>query len=429
MFRFENGLRSAVVRPKVIALLAFLAVVAIGLYPLGRYAWASVHYQRALSAIERRDFPESRRHLEICTNEWPNSAQTRFLAARTARRDGDLKAAQHLLKGAERLGWVPEAVELERVLLSLQLGSYQATSRVLIEQVRKEHPDSLLIVEFLSEAALQNGDLFLAAECLDWWTRLEPQNPRPFMLQGDVLVRLMRRNDALAAFRRAVQLAPEDATARLRCGELLLEQKYADEAKEHFQWLMERKPDDPAVRRGMANCLINLGQADEARRILLESLTQPDDAASMALLGQLELASNNLPEAEKWLRQAANRQPFDRVVLYNLADCLGKTNRLAEAESLRQRMERVEKDLDDSRTFFKAIAESPGDPEPRRQLAIRLMRNGQAPEAIRWLETGLRLDPYNAEIYKTLADCYDGMSDTNQAKVFRDRAKELQKQK
>src|SRR5262245_50788949 len=129
-------------RGRLVVVCLLLLAVSAALYPIGRYAWASAHYQRALAAIERRDFSSARRHLGVCVGEWPSSGETCFLAARTARRDGDFKSAQQLLKGAEGLGWVPEAIELERGLLSLQMGRYQTTSPVLMSLVRKGHPDS-----------------------------------------------------------------------------------------------------------------------------------------------------------------------------------------------------------------------------------------------------------------------------------------------
>src|SRR5437867_11645778 len=123
--------RPATIRLKAVVLVVLAVSLGLALYPLGRYVWASVHYQRALSGIGRHDFVESRRQLDICIREWPNSAQTRFLAARTARRAGDLKEAQLLLKDAERLGWVPEAIELERGLISVQGGGLQSIYRPL----------------------------------------------------------------------------------------------------------------------------------------------------------------------------------------------------------------------------------------------------------------------------------------------------------
>src|SRR5262249_2703643 len=155
----------------------------------------------------------------------------------------------------------------------------------------------------------------------------------------------------------------------------------------------------------------------------------PDDAAAMALLGELELSARNLSEAEKWLREAEKRQPFDRIVLVHLASCLEQAAKPIEAEAIRTRMKQVEADLDESGSLFKAIAQSPGDPEPRTQLAIRLMRNGQEPEAIRWLESSLRLDPNHADSFKTLAECYSRLGDPNKAKVYQDREKELRRQK
>ena len=140
MFAVGRATRPAAVRLKGIVVAVLALSLALALYPLGRYIWASVHYQRAVSAIDRRDFAEARRHLAICLKEWPNSAQTRFLAARTARRAGEWKEAQQLLKDSERLGWVPSAIDLERGLLAVRLGGFQAIREPLMTGSGKNIP-------------------------------------------------------------------------------------------------------------------------------------------------------------------------------------------------------------------------------------------------------------------------------------------------
>src|ERR1700722_6034472 len=103
-----------------IVLVVLLTLIAAGLYPLGRYIWVSKHYRSAISAINRREFDEARRNLDICCREWPDSAETHFLAAPTARRAGDLKAARERLKEAQTKGWVRDEIELEQALINLQ---------------------------------------------------------------------------------------------------------------------------------------------------------------------------------------------------------------------------------------------------------------------------------------------------------------------
>src|SRR5262249_38875171 len=139
MFATERAIRPAAFPFRAMALLVLAFILVLALYPLGRYIWATVHYQRALSAIDRRDFSDAHRHLAICWKEWPNGGQPRFLAARTAGRAGQWKESQQLLKDAERLGWVPEAIELERGLLAIQLGGFQAVYEPLMRLVRENH--------------------------------------------------------------------------------------------------------------------------------------------------------------------------------------------------------------------------------------------------------------------------------------------------
>src|SRR5262245_26068720 len=114
-----------------ILLLSLLAMVLAGGWRVARELRASWHWRAAQTALERDDFEAARGHLAACLKAWPGSAETHFLAARTARREGNLKEARRELGEAAGRGWAPEALDLERALLRVQSGELAPVEKYL----------------------------------------------------------------------------------------------------------------------------------------------------------------------------------------------------------------------------------------------------------------------------------------------------------
>src|SRR5262249_50255299 len=145
----------------------------------------------------------------------------------------------------------------------------------------------------------------------------------------------------------------------------------------------------------------------------------------LALRGSIDLESGNNAEAERWLRDALKQKPSEVDVLNNLERSLNNQGKKAEAKEIQNRREASEKDQAELSDLMKEIAKNPADPEPRRQVAIRLIRNGFDMEAKRWLEVAIRQNPRHAPSYETMATYYDKIGDLPAAAECRARAKLL----
>jgi len=407
-------------------IVALLALIAILSYPAVEYVRYSWHWRKAQSAIAAHHFHDAQNHLDICRRAWPDSGETAFVAARTARRAGDLQTAEARLADARRLEWVPQQLDLESALLEVQHGNYAAVVGYLLSCVRREHPDSLLILEALEPAALRALDLPLAKECLDFWVKLDPANPQPHLDRGDLHERFLQKNDAVAEYRLAVQSAPDNPQSRLRLAKLLTELKIFDEAAPHYDWLLQHDPDNPAVQLGVARCRFEAGRKDEATKILDKLLlADSTNGAAMSLRGQIELDAGRAPEAERWFRDALKHLPNEVEVLYNLGLSLNVQGKKDEAEVIKKRREATETDLTEVAEFMKKIAQNPGDAEPRRQVAIRMIRNGLATEGKRWLELAIRVDPRHIPSYESMQKYYEDIGDLPAAAECRAQIKRL----
>src|SRR5262249_54019034 len=129
-----------------------------------------------------------------------------------------------------------------------------------------------------------------AERALDRWLERRPDDVLAFFWRGQVLQSRAQLPRALADFRRAVELAPEDEVARSRLAHALLTNRQPGEAAGHFEFLLRRRPDDAAAGVGLARCRRAAGAVDEARDLLERVLADhPDYGPALAERGKMEL--------------------------------------------------------------------------------------------------------------------------------------------
>jgi predicted Zn-dependent protease len=408
----------------IVGLVAAFAV-GLGAYLIAKEVRARSHYRDALAAIERRDFRDALFHLEQCREAWPTDRDVALLTARTARRAGELEAAQRLVDEADRLGCAQEDVFLERALLLVQQGGLGEAQGYLLHRFRSEDPNLGLIAEVLAPIYVRMHDGPLASELLDAWARREPTNHLPHLLKGELFSRLNRRYAAQVSLAEAYRLAPDDPEVRERYAQILVELKRHAEARTHLEWLIERGHGSVNVRLSLAHCCAILGDEDIARRMLTE-LTQeaPSDSRVLAEQGRLELEAGRPGAAERSLRQAAALEPFEPMICHNYARCLEQLGKTEEAEIQRKRLKEIEASLKRMQELMEAITAKPHDPKPRLEAGLIMIRNGQGNAGVRWLETALEQDPNHVPTHEALSDYFTKVGDLHKADIHRRLARE-----
>jgi tetratricopeptide (TPR) repeat protein len=399
--RLWRSPRLAVVAGAVLVLLGLGVAVAAGTL------WVEYHLRAARLALERRDFPRARAHLTRCLQARPNAPEVHFLAARAARRAGDADAAERHLSTCQRLGWVAEAVELERALLRAQRGELARVEGYLLPGIRKDHPEAVLILEALAQGYLKTYRLGEALHCLDLWLQREPDCVPALVWRGEVKERRQQFTEAAAAYRRAVELDPDHDPARRHLAQVLLRADLAEEALGHFEHLYRHQPGNPVVLLGLARCQRLLGRRDEARQLLEALLAgQPGHVETLSERGRLALETGEAAAAEDWLRKAVALAPYDRDALYLLYQCLLQRGRRDEAQSHLTRLEAIAADLQLLSELTRKIAAAPNDPALRHEAGLICLRNGQDQEGLRWLQSALQEDPNHRPTQQALAEYY-----------------------
>lgn len=228
--------------------------------------------------------------------EW-QMAHQQFLA-------GDLDKA---LKTVDRSIAINEKVTKSRVL----------RGRILLEKSR------------LEEARQE----FLIAE------KLDPTSVDAQYYLGIVYERVSQPEDAVARYRKAIELDPANAQYVVAAAEVMIEQRQLDEAE---QLLTERRKHleyNSAIRQTLGHIALLRSQPVQAAQLFNEALLlAPGDSAIMEDLVQAQLAAAQHSEAEatltRLLEKDANRSRADLKVMR--ARCLMALNRPVEARTLLQ---------------------------------------------------------------------------------------------
>jgi Tfp pilus assembly protein PilF len=379
----------------------------------------------AKKAIERRDFAKARELLAKCLKAQPDNADLLFLAARTARRDGAYEEAERHLKECQRQKGPREAIALEQKLLRAQYDDLDSVEKDLLEAVKKDDPDKVLILESLSLAYIDWNRWKDALACLNQWRKQRPKDVQPLIWRA--YVRTMTADEDGQAcgdstpgqrdYERAIEIDPECAEARLRLATELLERSEIKKANEQFEYLQERHPKNAEVLVGLARCKHKSGEPDEAVK-LLEAVLKGDPKHARALLerGLIALEAGEEADAEKWLRRSVAVDPSGLQANSALWRCLLSQGKESEAKAQQAKLKRIEEDM---KRFVELVDSTPRSAASRSELGLLLLRNNLQETGLRWLHRALKVDPKHKPTHLALAEYYQKVGKKDLAEKHR----------
>jgi tetratricopeptide (TPR) repeat protein len=172
-------------------------------------------------------------------------------------------------------------------------------------------------------------------------------------------------SEAIAAFEKALELAPEEPRIHLELADLLLRFQRADEAAEHAETALRLAPRSPDVLGSYGQIQLtraNQGRRDAVEKALaaLETLREiaPGELQGMLMLGQVYQGLGQLDDAievyEELVRLHTDNANLKRLLIETLARA-GKTER---ARVLLAEIERLDQESLESRV---ALAEAESD--------------------------------------------------------------------
>jgi len=209
---------------------------------------------------------------------------------------------------------------------------------------------------------------------------------RAWISLGQVLEK-SKPDEAVAAYRKAAILRPNDAEPHLEAGLLLEKQEKFADAEQEYKQALALEPSADALT-GLANIYMRgrrLPEAEEYLRKLVAA--QPGQAGAHVQLGRVLAAEGKNDAALAELQAGAKLAPGDLAVQQDLAELYATAGKNAEAEA----------------AYRALIAAHPDDAELHRGLGQSLLRQKQFAAAQVEFITTVKLKPDLGEAYGDLA--------------------------
>jgi tetratricopeptide (TPR) repeat protein len=261
-------------------------------------------------------------------------------------------------------------------------------------------------------------------------------------------------DQAIAAYKKAVRLAPDSSVAREKLAEIEAESQDIKDAVLDAREALALDSKDVDAHRLLARVYIrNLGDLssgevqtkgiDEAIEQFKDILAlQPDDSYSALWLARLYRFENQHDKAEKILRDVLRREPDNGQALEQLSQLLTDEGRTQEAVNLLSQAasDSASPDLYDllgsaytqekdwpraEQAYEQAIAQDPDEPTYHQGLAEALIEQEKYPQALEQYKKLAQLEPGTAENYVRMAELYRRLGQLDQAKASILRAKQL----
>jgi tetratricopeptide (TPR) repeat protein len=185
-----------------------------------------------------------------------------------------------------------------------------------------------------------------------------------------------RRRLAVAAYRQAIKLRPDDAKAHYNLGHALRKQKRLDEAVAALRQAVKLRPDYAKAHNNLGNALRKQKAFDEAMAAYRQAIAlQPDYALAHNNLGTVLYEQKKLDESIAAFHQAIAIRPDLAEAHNNLGNALRKKKALDEAAA----------------AYREAITLQPKFAEPHLNLGLALIQQARFKEALAALKKGRKL--------------------------------------
>ncbi len=426
-------------------------------------SWKALYDLGAIQVNERA-YTAAISHLRKASELNPNSDLVRRALAEATRASGDLQGAESLYRRLVELN--PRSVEalndLADVLVAEKL--YSAAIRYWDQALALE-PDNVDIAISRAEALNTNGD---AQEAIESLQQLEGRHANAAGIHyslGTMFGLQKRFGEAATEFRKALELDPNDADARLSLARSLLAQgEYADvlpallpfvkahpanavahsllgfayrgleqyePATRQLQIAVKANPDDGDIQFGLGVSLIHIGRPGDAIPHLQRAIDLQPDAEMPRLQMALALKALNDPKRSEEMYQQVRQTQRTNLIGNQIALTGKRANGLLssghpdKAEALYREM--LQREPDDSHTYYNLAlalgvqqknAEERGaletavrlDPKfalARSALGSQYLSEGQLDDAALQLQRSLALDPQISEAQVNLAAIYE----------------------
>jgi tetratricopeptide (TPR) repeat protein len=359
--------------------LGIVAVMAVGMAVFGPGFLAWQARRMALRQLEVGAITAAEQWAAWSVWFDPSDGRTDLVRASCLRQRYQESLWNEALELAERHKAPAELIQRERQLGRVQAGTFADPDSELTTLVDAGVSPDAVCTAFV-HGYLARKDPLRAEMVLEAWAKENPRSAQLLFMRGvywqwlaDAAGDLMRQvhcfNRAEEEFRKAVAQEPRHEPARKALADLLEDQDRLEEALAVYSALATQAPANESAQVGLARVMRGLGGLERARAVL-KSLgaslaTSPAVAAEM---GQIELASGNYAEAERWFRYADPETTTDADVLRAAATARAVGGDTTGAERLLSRLDRENADWARTSELLTRLATGSRDPKAEDEL-------------------------------------------------------------
>jgi len=253
------------------------------------------------------------------------------------------------------------------------------TAGSMFEDALRRKPDFTVAMLGLADVRVRQRNTTQAEAYIRKALSTEPANPDVRTAAGRLYMAMQKYPQAKAAYLQAIELDPQAVLARLDLADLYASvEKNPKAAIAEYRKAIEIKPDLASARMGLGMTLLATGDTRGAITELQEAVKRaPEDAAAWHLLGRVYASDKRYPEAVKALSQSLALQPDTLAVVLDRGDVYNEMGEDAKAAS----------------DYALASRLNPRDPVSRVKLGMVMQRLGDTARAEAAYRDALRLKP------------------------------------
>jgi Tfp pilus assembly protein PilF len=387
-------------------LLAGAVVMLVSLVVAGWQLWGWHHWQAGQQAMNRYDFPEALEHFESCLRVWPGPS-VRLEAARAARRGNRYDQFEKLVNACETEATTAQTA-LERELVLAQQGTFNADVEQALQQLAdSDHAEAVSILEALAKGYITSFRPGHAMVALEKLLKHAPDHKWAYFWRGNMHVDNEHVMDALADFRRAVELDPQIAEFRLRLAMTLVSLGKASDAWPYVAELLRQEPPPPDVLLVAARCQRDFGDRRQALEYLKRLLDEHSQhAEGWAERGRILGNEGEGAESLVCLRRAFQLEPRSYSIGFSLFNELTAQGHRAEAREIWNRIESSKRRDERVKKILEQLGKDGRNVALRHELATLFLSGGNESTAFRLFGSVLQIDPGYKPTHTALADYY-----------------------
>lgn len=417
-----RGLTSAAAIPLACALLLALAVPAVAQTqhktstpPAATEDQAQAKMDALLhdseDALNRKDFAAAVKSLKAVVDVQPDMAPAWFSLgyAYTGLHQNDDAVAAY----RKAIGLQPELFEA-RINLGILLMEMNRPQDALehLAKASALKPENARAHLYYARALAAAGQTDAAEKEFQETLRLQPASAIAHFDLAQIKLNQKQFEDARAEFEKAASLDGHLVQALLGTALALEGLQRAPEAAAYFDQYLAAKPDDLETRFHLAKINLQEGKNEDALANLQKVYqAKPGMPGLAAALGDVCALLKQLPDSEKFYREALVGTPDDSQLHRALGKTLLDENKIEPAEA----------------EFRTALKLDPQNQEALHGLTAALYLEKRYPETIPLLEARTKEANPPAEAFFLLATCYDHLRINKQALAAYERFLELEK--